>query len=490
VGGADLPSPQADPAGVCGRGGRKSAVCDPDGVLPRGAADVVDGVANFVAEGSHGFAKMDCAGRQTGYQVAVAVLRRMKDDGRAQDERVAHFARELHDSWAVGDAACNNGVVLVVALDDRKMFISTGAGAKAALSDRAVQAVLSDMKAALRADRVDLAVQTGVADIGKVLAGATNVGGQSLGSETSFLDVAVVSLFALVLFSGVCMRPSSTGPTMRYRSCQAALRRLEADRALARQNVFQGQTSCPICLEEFEKRSPPPSPAPLVAGSPPPPGVRQRAAAAAAAAAAAVDADGAGAESSAPLLPPSAGAAAAAAPMSAADLPESEQALRCGHKFHKDCLRRMVQNSTSSDSCPVCRRPMFGPERPPPPRPDQRGDDAAGSSSSSAPPGDVDIDLPSGRVHQRANGGDWDAFYPEYVFRLRRMNHLYPRYVTADMVTRWGDENHDQPLAADVHFRALEPPVAQEARLSGSGGSSFSFGGGGSGGGGGGGSSW
>lgn len=499
---ADLPSPHSDPGGVCGRA-KPSALCDPDGVLSADAGDVVDGIANFIHAGSHGFTKVDCGGRAVGAEVAVAVVRRRKGSG-----GVGEFARELHDAWGVGDARCNTGVVLVVVLEERVMWISTGAGVKALLTDNAVQAVLSDMKKALRAGRVDVAIQTGVADIGHVLAGASSVGGFSVatGSESmAFSDMLAIG-GVLGFFALVARAARTPSPRDRYRRCAAALRRLDADRALARSNVLAGQTSCPICLEDFARRSPTPSPATPTAAAPGPvpPGVRLRASAAAASSTT-EDADG---EETVSLVANGVGSSEAAtegtageAASSSGDLPDSEQALRCGHKFHRSCLTSMLQHGTSADKCPVCRRPMFGPDpaarraQPRPGRGDEHGPgrDGDGGGSGVDANGDMDLDLPSGRAaggDQNAHDRGWNAFYPEYMFRLNRLQFYYPQYVTGDMVDRWGREDYAQPLAADVQFRALEPPVVEQARHAGSGGASFSFGGGSSMGGGGGGSSW
>lgn len=55
-------------------------------------------------------------------QVGVAVLRRMKVAPAEDPEEVAAgFARYLHDSWGVGDRGCNNGVLLLVALQNRQV---------------------------------------------------------------------------------------------------------------------------------------------------------------------------------------------------------------------------------------------------------------------------------------------------------------------------------------------------------------------------------
>lgn len=45
------------------------------------------------------------------------------------------FAKDLHARWGVGDAACNNGVLLLLAVDDRQVYVSTGTGERAGWGD-------------------------------------------------------------------------------------------------------------------------------------------------------------------------------------------------------------------------------------------------------------------------------------------------------------------------------------------------------------------
>jgi len=37
--------------------------------------------------------------------------------------QAAVFAKHLHNAWGVGDAACNNGVVLLLAIEERQVCI-------------------------------------------------------------------------------------------------------------------------------------------------------------------------------------------------------------------------------------------------------------------------------------------------------------------------------------------------------------------------------
>lgn len=488
---ASLPSPQTSPT-TCGRP-KASSICDPNQLLSPSAAQTADGLLNFIAAGSNGNPIVTCGSKKTGFQMAIALIRNLPPSATAQS-----YAKSLHDSWGVGDAACNNGILLLIALDDRRLYISTGAAAKYFLTDDAAAAVLSSMKPALRRGSVDDAVLSAIAGVSRALRGEAPVGKFAAAERDAWgwsdmIDAVFMAMFGMLFCAGVAgsARP---GPRERWRRCQSALTRLEADREDARRGVFAGQTSCPICLEDFERRSPAPSVDGDAEGEDVAtargvnrgdaeglrlrrePGVAAR------------EAEGSGTDEDDNDAPED-------ERLITQELPESEQALRCGHKFHRECLREMLRNSASSDSCPVCRRPMFGPDRPArPERPGPSGQPRNSDSADDTPRnanGDVDIDLPSGRGQGRAaEGATWDFFYPEYMFRLRRMNHLYPTYVTNDLVDRWGEEGYRGALATDTAFTRLEPRVVEAARTSGASGASFSFGGGSSSGGGGAGSSW
>lgn len=67
-----FPNPNTNPQ-ACGRAGvARSSVCDPDGVLSKESADVVEGLINKIAEGEAPYVRVPCgdAGPQ-GFQVCV-----------------------------------------------------------------------------------------------------------------------------------------------------------------------------------------------------------------------------------------------------------------------------------------------------------------------------------------------------------------------------------------------------------------------------------
>lgn len=54
-------------------------------------------------------------------QVAVALLNRMVRMGMPKEQVAELFAKQLHNRWGVGHPACNNGVLLLLSVEDRQV---------------------------------------------------------------------------------------------------------------------------------------------------------------------------------------------------------------------------------------------------------------------------------------------------------------------------------------------------------------------------------
>lgn len=67
--------------------------------------------------------------RQTGNQIAVLTVQKL--DG----EDIAGYANRVARQWGVGDKKANNGALLLVAVDDRKVRIEVGRGLEPTLTD-------------------------------------------------------------------------------------------------------------------------------------------------------------------------------------------------------------------------------------------------------------------------------------------------------------------------------------------------------------------
>lgn len=166
-----FPNPTHD-TDRCNRHGVTSWMCDPDNVVAYNTANVVEAILQDIQAGKSPYALAPCGalGKQ-GFQVAVALLRKMQTDAEPSDAAKS-FAKELHGRWGVGLRECNNGVLLLLAVEDRQVYISTGSGARKALSDAQASIIIDRMKPALRAGDYDQAVERAVREVGLTLAGA------------------------------------------------------------------------------------------------------------------------------------------------------------------------------------------------------------------------------------------------------------------------------------------------------------------------------
>ena len=113
------------------------------------------------------------------------------------------YAQKVFDRWKIGKKGKDNGVLVLVAVDDRKMWIATGYG---------VEGVLPDGKAGEIRDRIILplfrggkygeGVYRGVKEIGTVLGGGggTPPGPPSVSDESLFFLALIILFLFLVIF--------------------------------------------------------------------------------------------------------------------------------------------------------------------------------------------------------------------------------------------------------------------------------------------------
>lgn len=460
-------NPLADPV-ECGRP-HPSVVCDADGLLPPSSAAVVDGLAKGIRSGRPPYAPAVCgdgqpavpadapAGTDRGYEVGVAVVASADltagvPPGGAAD--LGAYARRVYDAWGVGDAGCGNGVLLLLGIGDRAMYIVTGSGARRSLTESRIDGVYAAMRPALRAGKPGQAVEVGVAAIGKALAAAPLSGeeedGDGVGGGPWWVPVG---LFAAVA-GGISLasRRAEARKRARYAAFRSALRRTDNDRSAALANRYEAR-SCAICLQDF------PASGGSGGGVTPP---RTDAAVAA------------------PLT--AAGAASVGAAASDDGEERSEAARRprtlaCGHVYCDGCISAWVASDHST--CPICRAPVT----------DAAPAPAPSSSSSGAVGGGGRGGAAAAAV---AGARGWAAYRPELAFRAGRLRSLYPEYVPPALLDAWEREGYHRPLGLAAATVALPAPARASALAEGGGGwaAGSSFGGGSSSGGGGHAGSW
>jgi uncharacterized membrane protein YgcG len=472
------PNPQRD-VNLCGRNGVKSSICDPENILSVEAANMVDGLINEIAEGKPPYRKAQCGDDGTkGFQIAVALMHKMDHAKHADKAAAAQaFAKALHDAWGVGNPACQNGVLLLLAISNREVYISTGKGVKAIVPDDQLSAVLDNIRPELKHKRYADAVLKAVQQLGQLLAGQ-----QPDPSTVDAEDGLGIFMFFCATVAAVVGWSwySNRKQQARYKACASKLEAIKRDQSAIQSRQYAAAT-CPICLEDFET--------PVQRGD----GASSSSSSAAAAAGASrpssggprtpapADADEvAGATS--PLLGSkgagrgSAGAAVSVAVSGQATGANSSQkgrkplVLRCGHAFCDPCITQWLKSHTN---CPICRKDLEdGDEQPP---------------AAAAPPASCAVNAPDVLQQQ--------VYLPELGFRLRRLRMMYPDFVTDPMLYAWEEDlaaGRDLNSGVVQQFEARDPNRQRQLEEGGRAGASSyaTFGGGSSYGGGGSGSSW
>ncbi len=124
-------------------------LCDPDGML-RDVHVVEQALLRLEAESAQPCGVYNSV---LGTQFAIAIMRKM-----ALPMTAETFAAALHNQWGVGHEECGNGIVLLIAVENRQMFLSTGKDAKRRIPDAHIQQVLRHMRPYLRSGNIQDAV--------------------------------------------------------------------------------------------------------------------------------------------------------------------------------------------------------------------------------------------------------------------------------------------------------------------------------------------
>lgn len=98
------------------------------------------------------------------------------------DTDIESYANELFRSWGIGDAKLNNGVLLLIAKDDRAFRIEVGYGLEGAITDGYAGSVLDAMKGEFRKENYSPAILTAYVTLAQKASAEYGVGLESLGA--------------------------------------------------------------------------------------------------------------------------------------------------------------------------------------------------------------------------------------------------------------------------------------------------------------------
>jgi uncharacterized protein len=104
----------------------------------------------------------------TGVEVRVVTLSRQTDYG--SDTRIEDFAKDWFNAWGIGDATRNDGILILVAVEDRAMRIALGAGYPVIYDGRAQRVIDTAMLPEFREGRYAEGIEAGAIATGDLLA--------------------------------------------------------------------------------------------------------------------------------------------------------------------------------------------------------------------------------------------------------------------------------------------------------------------------------
>lgn len=419
---ATFPNPEQDPE-ACRSS--YSRICDPDGLL--GTKDKVnlnDRIQTFEVMNS-----LSCSQKgskdavKAPLQLAVAIVRKMdlRDYwASGKDEAARDMAMGIHDDWGVGSAACGGtGILVFLSIEDRVIFISTGAAVQKVLTDGRLDNVIAQMGDILRRKDYGEALLRGIDEMEIYVK-------QGPPSNWPFilLGGGIASFVAFSIFH-------HNREKKKYAEVRSQLSKLDRDRALALQGQYEC-TSCAICLSEF----PPPTSNgelhPLTSS------------------------EHGGVDTKSKRLPT---VGSDGRPL---------KLLRCGHAFDMSCWEEWIGSGHGDPSkCPICKQDVAGS---PPPTP---------SAPPLEPPSNRQAQARVGRINYMMMGQpNYDMFELERAFRLGRLSARYPRYVRHTDVQRWTQSGYGGSMMNDPTFIRSDPDRPSSSGSGGSRSGGGGFGGG------------
>jgi uncharacterized protein len=118
----------------------------------------------------------------------------------APNETLEEFATNLFNDWGVGDAARNDGILIIVLPDDRAMRIELGSGYDKRWDDVAGRVIDRTFLPSFRSDKYARGIKDGVADTIATLA-RPFAKGQPAPKEKNDTWLFVVGIFAALAFT-------------------------------------------------------------------------------------------------------------------------------------------------------------------------------------------------------------------------------------------------------------------------------------------------
>lgn len=108
--------------------------------------------------------RLQSARDETGVHVVLVTMKRLADHGGA-GMRIDSYAKGLFNAWGIGSKTRNDGVLILVATDDREIRVALGAGYDAVWDNAAQAAIDKGFLPEFRAGRIEAGIEAGVEQV-------------------------------------------------------------------------------------------------------------------------------------------------------------------------------------------------------------------------------------------------------------------------------------------------------------------------------------
>lgn len=135
----------------------------------------------------------------TSVQIVIVTVKTLNDSP------IEEYSLKIQRDWGIGNKTTNNGVLILAAIDDRKVRISTGYGLEGAIPDiTANQIISADIAPAFRSSAYYEGLSNAAGSVMKAAAGEYKApeGYANRGKKKSFpIGFVIILIVVLVLFS-------------------------------------------------------------------------------------------------------------------------------------------------------------------------------------------------------------------------------------------------------------------------------------------------
>lgn len=140
--------------------------------------------------------KLVAYSQESSVQIAIVIIQKL--DG----YEISQYAFELGEKWGIGQSGTDNGALILVSMDDRKMWIATGYGLEATVTDALCKRIIeNEMKPRFR--KGDFAGGLQAASEAIILASRGEYLGQGNGSgneEKTPAGIIILVVGAILIF--------------------------------------------------------------------------------------------------------------------------------------------------------------------------------------------------------------------------------------------------------------------------------------------------